>query len=64
MALPISRTNHVELVLDKVDTAILKLDGNEVQIKYMEGRWSIFCNEKVEVVQVNPSPTLTTEHSF
>ena len=64
MELPCSRVDEVEIILEHKDSILLKLDSNEVQIKYMDGRWCIFCNQNVEVTQVNLSPTLVAEHSF
>jgi hypothetical protein len=46
---PLSRVNNLEITMDVGDTAILKLGGNEVQVKFVDGNWRIFCSSNVVI---------------
>lgn len=51
MELACSRAKEVEVTLDIGDCAILKLGSNEVQVKFIDGQWRIFCSSNVSINQ-------------
>ena len=51
MELACNRVQEVEITLEIEDCAILKLGSNEVQVKFVEGQWRIFCSSNVAINQ-------------
>ena len=47
--LPLSRVKEMEIILDMGDSALLRIGTEEVQVKFVDNQWRVFCSSNLVV---------------